>query len=143
MPSFIPQQKTFKEPFPAKPAGNFLPLYQIDGHRSTPISGILTSAYAIFIKYQLQPQTFIMNKKAFILSLIVLIVAFGVLSMTSVPKEFRYTWNGMNPWNGVEGLAFTVRYFLHTSVTVTYLVTISLIFLIWWRLYAIFNRIWR
>lgn len=60
------------------------------------------------------------NKTAFIVSLLVLIAAFSVLSMTSMPEEFRYTWVGLNPWNGVEGLAFTVRYFLHTSVTVTY-----------------------
>lgn len=56
------------------------------------------------------------NKTAFIVSLLVLIAAFSVLSMTSMPEEFRYTWVGLNPWNGVEGLAFTVRYFLHTSV---------------------------
>lgn len=47
------------------------------------------------------------NKTAFIVSLLVLIAAFSVLSMTSMPEEFRYTWVGLNPWNGVEGLAFT------------------------------------
>lgn len=83
------------------------------------------------------------NKPAFFISLLLLVVAFGVLSMTSVPRELRYTWTGINPWNGIEGLAFTVRYFLHTSVTLTYLLTAALVFLIWWRLYAIFNRIFR
>lgn len=82
------------------------------------------------------------NKTAFIVSLLVLIAAFSVLSMTSMPEEFRYTWVGLNPWNGVEGLAFTVRYFLHTSVAVPYIITVALLFLIWWRLYAIFHRIW-
>lgn len=70
------------------------------------------------------------NKTAFIVSLLVLIAAFSVLSMTSMPEEFRYTWVGLNPWNGVEGLAFTVRYFLHTSVAVTYIITVALLFLI-------------
>lgn len=82
------------------------------------------------------------NKIAFFVSLIVLIVAFSLLSMSSMPKEFRYTWIGLNPWNGIEGLAFTVRHFLHTGTTATYIITIGLVLLIWWRLYAIFNRIW-
>lgn len=83
-----------------------------------------------------------LNKIALITSFLVLLVAFSVLSMTSVPQELRYTWKGLNPWNGVEGLAFTIRYFLHASVTLTYLLTAVLILLVWWRLYAIFNRIW-
>lgn len=82
------------------------------------------------------------NKIAFFVSLIVLVVAFSLLSMSSMPKEFRYTWIGLNPRNGIEGLAFTVRYFLHTGTTATYIITIGLVLLIWWRLYAIFNRIW-
>lgn len=82
------------------------------------------------------------NKPALFISLIVLVIAFGILSMTSVPQEYRYTWTGINPWNGIEGLAFTIRYFLHTGVAVTYLLTTAVVFLIWWRLYAIFNRIW-
>lgn len=83
------------------------------------------------------------RKIPFFLSLIVLIVAFSALSVSSMPQEFRYTWTGLNPWNGVEGLAFTIRYFLHTGVALTYMLTIALVFLIWWRLYAIFGRIFR
>ncbi|MCX4291776.1 MAG: hypothetical protein OSJ36_08335 [Odoribacter sp.] len=83
-----------------------------------------------------------LNKTALIISFLVLLIAFSVLSMISVPKEFRYTLNGMNPWRGIEGLAFTVKHFLHTGTTFTYLCTVALIFLLWWRLYSIFNRIW-
>lgn len=71
------------------------------------------------------------------------LVVFGCYGILNTKREeFRYTWVGLNPWNGVEGLAFTVRYFLHTSVAVTYIITVALLFLIWWRLYAIFHRIW-
>lgn len=83
-----------------------------------------------------------LNKIALIVSFIVLLAAFSILSMSSVPVEFRYTLTGINPWRGVEGLAFTVNHFLHTGIFLTYACTIALIFLIWWRLYAIFSRIW-
>ncbi len=78
---------------------------------------------------------------AFILSTVILIAAFSALSATSMPENLRLTWTGLNPWNGVEGLAFTVCYFLHTSIGLTYVITFALVFLIWWRLYAIFHRI--
>lgn len=81
------------------------------------------------------------NKLALLLSFVVLAVAFGILSMTSMPEELRYSWQGINPWNGVEGVAFTVSYFLHTGNGTTYALTIGLVVLIWWRLYSLFNRI--
>lgn len=80
------------------------------------------------------------NKLALILSLVTLIVACSVLSMTSVAKEYRFTWVAMNPWNGVEGIAFTIGYFLHTTKVVTSLLTALLLAVIWWRLYALFSR---
>ncbi|WP_251622030.1 hypothetical protein [Odoribacter lunatus] len=82
-----------------------------------------------------------LNKIALILSFIVVLIAFSVLSMSSLPAEYRYTWMGLNPLRGMEGLAFTVQYFLHTGAVLTWTITIALILLIWWRLYAIFNRI--
>lgn len=80
------------------------------------------------------------NKLALILSLLTLLIACSVLNMSSLPKEYRYTWAGMNPWNGVEGIAFTVSYFLHTGIAATYVITIGLVLMIWWRMYALFNR---
>lgn len=80
------------------------------------------------------------NKLALGISLLVLIIACSALSMTSVAENHRFTWDGMNPWNGVEGMAFTVGYFLHTSNTVTILLTVGLLAVIWWRLYSLFNQ---
>lgn len=80
------------------------------------------------------------NKLALILSLLTLLVLCSLLSMTSVSKEYRFTWVVINPWNGVEGIAYTVKHFLHTSKAVTNLLTAVLMAVIWWRLYALYNR---
>lgn len=80
------------------------------------------------------------NKLAFILSLLTLIVACSLLSMTSVHKEYRFTWVAMNPWNGVEGIAYTIKHFLHTSKLITNILTTGLMLVIWWRLYALYDR---
>ena len=45
-----------------------------------------------------------------IISFIILLVACSALSMSAVASNYRYTWVAMNPWNGVEGIAFTVGY---------------------------------
>ena len=58
-----------------------------------------------------------------IISFIILLVACSALSMSAVASNYRYTWVAMNPWNGVEGIAFTVGYFLHTGKTVSMLIT--------------------
>ena len=62
-----------------------------------------------------------------IISFIILLVACSALSMSAVASNYRYTWVAMNPWNGVEGIAFTVGYFLHTGKTVSMLITIGLL----------------
>lgn len=80
------------------------------------------------------------NKLALILSLLTLIIACSLLFMFSVGKDYRFTWVVMNPWNGVEGIAYTVGRFLHTSKLVTNLLAGVLLLVVWWRLYALYNR---
>lgn len=75
-----------------------------------------------------------------IISFILLLLACSGLSMSSVASQYRFTWVVMNPWNGVEGIAFTVGHFLHTSKTISMLITIGLLLVIWWRLYALIRR---
>ena len=75
-----------------------------------------------------------------IISFIILLVACSALSMSAVASNYRYTWVAMNPWNGVEGIAFTVGYFLHTGKTVSMLITIGVLLEIWWRLFALIHR---
>lgn len=81
------------------------------------------------------------HKIALIVSFIALIALFSLLSMLNYTKEFRYTWQGMNPWNGVEGVVFTVNRFLHTGEVFSWLIGTVLILFIWWRLYALLKRV--
>ena len=69
-------------------------------------------------------------------------LALVFIATTGMSGWLKWQTDGMNPWRGIEGVAFTVKHFLHTGTTFTYLCTVALIFLLWWRLYSIFNRIW-
>lgn len=80
------------------------------------------------------------NKLILIISFLILVLACSALSMSSVASNYRYTWVAMNPWNGVEGIAFSVGYFLHTGKAVSLLITLGLLLIIWWRLYALIKR---
>lgn len=81
-----------------------------------------------------------LNKYALLYSFLVLIIAFSALSMSAAPSNMRFTWEGINPWNGFEGLAFTIGYITPVPVWAVYLITIAITLLIGWRLYALFNR---
>lgn len=74
------------------------------------------------------------------LSFIILVIACSLLSMSAVASNYRFTLVAMNPWNGVEGIAFTIGYFLHTSATASMCIAIVLLLIIWWRLYAVLIR---
>lgn len=80
------------------------------------------------------------NKLVLIISFLILVLACSALSMSSVASNYRYTWVAMNPWNGVEGIAFSVGYFLHTGKAISLLITLGLLLIIWWRLYALTKR---
>lgn len=75
-----------------------------------------------------------------VISFVILVLACSALSMSAVASNYRYTWVAMNPWNGVEGIAFSVGYFLHTDKTVSLLISIGVLLIIWWRLYALLHR---
>lgn len=75
-----------------------------------------------------------------VISFVILVLACSALSMSAVASNYRFTWVAMNPWNGVEGIAFSVGYFLHTDKTVSLLISIGVLLIIWWRLYALLRR---
>ena len=78
-----------------------------------------------------------------IISFILLLILCSALSMFSVTSPYRFTWVAMNPWNGVEGIAFTIRHFLHMEQTTSLFLAIGLLFIIWWRIYALIRRSWK
>lgn len=75
-----------------------------------------------------------------IISFLVLVLACSALSMSAVAREYRFTWVAMNPWNGVEGIALTIGHFFHTKPTTNLLITIGILLVIWWRIYALIYR---
>lgn len=75
-----------------------------------------------------------------IISFILLTMACSALSMSSVASNYRFTPVAMNPWNGVEGIAFTIGYFLHTGKSASMLIAIGLLLIMWWRLYLLLRR---
>lgn len=78
-----------------------------------------------------------------IISFILLLILCSALSMFSVTSAYRFTWVAMNPWNGVEGIVFTIRHFLHMEQTTSLFLAIGLLFIIWWRIYALIRRSWK
>lgn len=81
------------------------------------------------------------NAWAFILSLLVVLVAFSAVSISSVAENDKWALASINPWNGVEGVAFVISYFLRTGLWSTYLVTIGLALMLWFGIYKLMAKI--
>lgn len=75
-----------------------------------------------------------------VLSLIVLAIMCSGMSMLSVAKEYRFTTTAMNPWNGVEGIFLTIKRFFNLGEAASIGVTVGLLLLLWWRIYALLKR---
>ncbi len=78
-----------------------------------------------------------------VISFLLLVLICSALSMSSVASNYRFTPAAMNPWNGVEGIAFTIGYFLHTDKSISMLIGIGLLFFMWWRIYLLLKRTFR
>lgn len=83
------------------------------------------------------------NKLALLLSFILLALLCSALSISAAPENARWTLESMNPWNGVEGVAFTIGYFLNMGGWVVYTITVGLLLVIWWRLYTLISKLLR
>lgn len=80
------------------------------------------------------------NKLAFILSFMLLTFACSFISISSVAENHRWALESINPWNGIEGVAFVIGYFLRTGYF-TYVITVGLFLLLWWAVYLLFSYI--
>lgn len=83
------------------------------------------------------------NITILVTSFIILVLACSALSMSAVASNYRFTWVAMNPWNGVEGIAFTIGHFLYTGKGTSLILSIGILLVIWWRLYALLHRTFR
>ena len=52
------------------------------------------------------------NKTSLLLALIILAIAFSIISMIAAPAEIRYSWHGLNPWNTVQAVPLMFKRFL-------------------------------
>ena len=73
------------------------------------------------------------NKTSLFLALIILAIAFSIISMIAAPAEMRYSWHGLNPWNTVQAVPLMFKRFFKTNdwIIIVYL---------WWRIYALVNK---
>ena len=52
------------------------------------------------------------NKTSLLLALIILAIAFSIISMIAAPAEIRYSWHGLNPWNTIQAVPLMFKRFL-------------------------------
>ena len=81
------------------------------------------------------------DKTTLILSLIILAIAFSIISIKASPAEIRYTWQGFNPWNTVQAVPLMFRRFLKMDAWITYSFSVLLIASLWWRIYALVKKL--
>lgn len=81
------------------------------------------------------------NKRTLFLSLLILLIAFSAVSMIASPAEVRYTWTGINPWNGIQGIPMTLNRFLNLGAGVTYTLSALIVAYLWWRIYALITKL--
>lgn len=83
------------------------------------------------------------DKVILILSFIALTVIFSLASLVAAPSLIRYTWRGINPLNGVEGVYSMFEKYLGLAPWLTGILSAILILLVWWRLYILIERFLR
>lgn len=81
------------------------------------------------------------DKTTLILSLIILAIAFSIISIIATPAEIRYTWQGFNPWNTVQAVPLMFRRFLKMDDWITYSLSVLIIAYLWWRIYALVKKL--
>ena len=80
------------------------------------------------------------NKTSLLLALIILAIAFSIISMIAAPAEIRYTWHGLNPWNTVQAVPLMFKRFLIMDDWIIYSLSVLIIAYLWWRIYALVNK---
>ena len=77
------------------------------------------------------------NKTSLLLALIILAIAFSIISMIAAPAEIRYSWHGLNPWNTVQAVPLMFKRFLKMDDWIIYSLSVLIIAYLWWRIYAL------
>lgn len=83
------------------------------------------------------------NILSFSIALVFVLVAFSALSISSVAENDRWTLVAINPWNGVEAVAFVISYFLRTGLLGTYAITLGLASVLWFGVYVFIKTLFK
>lgn len=75
--------------------------------------------------------------KLVLLSILIIAISCSVLSFSSVAENYRWTFETLNPLNGVSSIAFVVSYILHTGIIASYLITTIFLLFIGWMVYVL------
>lgn len=81
------------------------------------------------------------NILSFSIAFVLVLVAFSAISISSVAENDRWMLASINPWNGVEGVAFVVSYFLRTGLWSTYAITLGLASVLWFGVYMLITTL--
>ena len=81
------------------------------------------------------------NPYILLLSLLCVAAMCSAISMSAVAENYRWTMVAINPWNGVEGMAFTIGYMLKADKEISLPLAIGILLIVWWRFYALLGRI--
>lgn len=79
------------------------------------------------------------STKALVFSLITLSVALSILAFSISPEEIRYTWQGYNPWVGIQGIFSALEYRLKLRPFYTWALTAAILLFFIWRLYKAYK----
>lgn len=83
------------------------------------------------------------NILPFSIALVLVLVAFSALSISSVAENNRWTLASINPWNGVEAVAYVISYFSRTGLWTTYAITLGLASVLWFGVYMLITTLFK
>ena len=75
------------------------------------------------------------------ISFLLVVLLCSAMSMSAVADNYRWSLVAMNPWNGVEGMSFTISYFLKTDKNISIPLTLLILCILWWRLFTLIKRL--
>lgn len=81
------------------------------------------------------------DKTSLVISFAALVVVFSIISIIASPAEARFSWQGINPWNTVSAVPLMFKRFISLDNWIIYTLSVLLIAYLWWRTYALINKI--
>lgn len=81
------------------------------------------------------------DRTSLIISFIILIVVFSIISIIASPTDIRFSLQGINPWNTVRAVPLMFKRFMDVDSWIIYTISVLLLAYLWWRTYALIYKI--